>query len=41
MLGVEESAVGAGADLVDDIGLEIGVDGARNVFSLACGGVSI
>lgn len=32
MLGVEETAVGAGADLVDDVRLKIGVDGARNVF---------
>ena len=36
VLGVEETAVGAGADLVDDIRLEIGVDGARNVFPVAC-----
>jgi hypothetical protein len=35
-LGVEEVAVGAGADLVDDIGLEIAVDGAGNVLALAC-----
>ena len=35
VLGVEETAVGAGADLVDDIRLEIGVDGARNVFPVA------
>lgn len=37
-LGVEEVAVGAGADLVDDIGLEVAVDGARNVLALACSG---
>ena len=33
-LRVEEVAVGAGADLVDDVGLEIAVDGARDVLSL-------
>jgi len=32
---VEEVAVGAGADLIDDIGLQITVDSARDVFSLA------
>ena len=37
VLGVEQRAVGAGADLVDDIGLEIGVDGAGDVFALAWG----
>lgn len=36
LLGVEEGAVGAGADLVDDIGLEIAVDGARHVLAVAC-----
>jgi hypothetical protein len=36
LLGVEEGAVGAGADLVDDIGLEIGVDGTGNILALAC-----
>jgi len=35
MLGVEEGAVGAGADLVDDVGLEIAVDGARHVLAVA------
>lgn len=35
LLGVEEASVGAGADLVDDVGLEIAVDGARNVLALA------
>ena len=39
VLGVEKRAVGAGADLVDDIGLEVGVDGARDVLALACGGL--
>ena len=36
LLGMEEAAVGAGADLVDDIGLEIAVDGARDVLAVAC-----
>jgi hypothetical protein len=35
LLGVEERAVRAGADLVDDIGLEIGVDGTGDIFALA------
>jgi hypothetical protein len=35
LFGVEKAAVGTGADLVDNIGLEIGVDCARNVFALA------
>ncbi len=33
-LGVEQTAVGAGADLIDDVGLEIAVDGARDIFAL-------
>jgi hypothetical protein len=32
---VEQAAVGTSADLVDDVGLEIGVDGAGNVFAVA------
>ena len=36
LLRVEEGAVGAGADLIDDVGLEIAVDGARNVLAVAC-----
>lgn len=36
LLGVEEGAVRTGADLVDDIGLEIAVDGTRDVLALAC-----
>lgn len=32
---VEERAVRTSADLIDDIGLEIAVDGARDIFSLA------
>lgn len=34
--GVEKAAVGAGADLVDDVWLEIGVDGAWHVLAIAC-----
>ena len=34
LLRVEEAAVGAGADLIDNIGLEIAVDGAGNIFAL-------
>ena len=36
LLRVEEGAVGAGADLVDDVGLEIAVDGTGDIFALAC-----
>lgn len=36
LFGVEERAVGTGTDLIDDIGLEIGVDGTGNVLALAC-----
>jgi hypothetical protein len=36
LLRVEEGAVGAGADLVDDVGLEIGVDGTGDILALAC-----
>lgn len=35
LLGVEEGAVGTGADLIDDVGLEIGVDGTGDVLALA------
>ena len=35
LLRVEEGAVGAGADLIDDVGLEIAVDGARHVLAVA------
>jgi hypothetical protein len=37
VLGVEKGSVGTGADLVDDVGLQIGVDGTRDVLALACG----
>ena len=36
VLGVEELSVGASADFIDDVGLEITVDGSRNIFALAC-----
>jgi hypothetical protein len=36
VLGVEKRTVGAGADLVDDVGLEIGVDGTWDVLALTC-----
>ena len=36
-LGVEQAAVGASANLIDDIGLEIAVDGSRHVLALTCG----
>ena len=36
LLGVEERAVRAGADLVDDVGLKIGVDGTGDILALAC-----
>lgn len=35
-LGMEEVAVGTSSDFIDNIGLEITVDGARNVFALTC-----
>lgn len=34
LFGVEKTPVGTGADLIDDIGLEIAVDSPRNVLSL-------
>ena len=40
-LGVEEVPVGTSADLVDDIGLEIAVDGTGNVLALTCSTVRI
>jgi hypothetical protein len=33
---VEKVAVGTGSDLVDDIGLQVAVDGTGNVLALAC-----
>lgn len=35
-LRVEQVAVRTGADLVDDIGLQVAVDGTGNVLALAC-----
>lgn len=35
VLRVEETSVGAGADFIDDIGLEIAVDSSRDIFTLA------
>lgn len=35
LLGVEQVAVGTGPDLVDDVGLEIAVDGTGDVLALA------
>jgi len=31
---VEEASVGAGADFINDVGLEIAVDGSGNIFAL-------
>jgi hypothetical protein len=36
LLGVEERTVGTGADLIDNVGLEIAVDGTRHVLAVAC-----
>ena len=33
---MEEGAVRAGADLVDDVGLKIGVDGTGDILALTC-----
>ena len=35
LLGVEEGAIGTGADLIHNIGLEIAVDGTRDIFAIA------
>ena len=34
---MEKIAIGTGAYFIDDVGLKIAVDGARDVFALACG----
>jgi hypothetical protein len=34
MFWVEQAAVGAGTDFIDDVGLEIAVDGTGNIFAL-------
>ena len=31
---VSQAAVGAGTDFIDDVGLEIAVDGTGNIFAL-------
>ena len=36
VLRVEETTIGAGADLIDDVGLKIAVDGTRDIFALTC-----
>lgn len=36
MLGVEKGAVGASTDLIDDVGLEIAVNGTRDILALTC-----
>lgn len=41
LLGMEEAAVGTSADFVDNIGLQVTVDGTGNVFALAFGKVNI
>ena len=38
VLRVEKAAIFAGADFVDDIGFQVTIDCAGNVFALACGG---
>jgi hypothetical protein len=35
LLGVEKASVGTGADLIDDVGLKITVDGSGDIFALA------
>jgi hypothetical protein len=41
LLWVEETSVCASADFINDIGLEIGVDGARDIFAIAFERVSV
>jgi hypothetical protein len=41
VLGVEEGSVRTSADLVDNVGLQIGVDGTRDVLALACGSLAL
>lgn len=36
LLGVEELPVGTSAHLIDDIGLQVDVDGAGHVLALTC-----
>jgi hypothetical protein len=41
VLRVEQGAVGAGADLIDDVGLQVGVDGAGDILALAWGALAV
>lgn len=36
LLGMEKGSIGAGADLINNVGLEIAVDGTRNIFAITC-----
>ena len=36
LLGVENTSVGTSTDFIDDVGLEIAVNGSGNIFSLSC-----
>jgi hypothetical protein len=36
VLGMEETTIGASADFIDDVGLEIAVDCTWNIFALTC-----
>lgn len=40
LLRVEQAAVGASADLINDVGLEIAVDGSGDIFALTCIAIS-
>jgi hypothetical protein len=35
LLGVEQVAVGAGTDFIDNVGFEVGVDGSGDIFAIA------
>lgn len=41
LVGVEQASVVASSNFVDDIGLEIAVDGSRNIFTAACPSLSV
>lgn len=41
LLRVEQRAVGAGADLIDNVGLQIGVDGTGDILALTCGELAL
>jgi len=36
LVWVEQATVGASSDLVDNVGLEIAVDGSWDIFAVAC-----